>query len=338
MSAKMTPPYIRWQNAAHRLNAEAYAKQSPKYSPRKGSSTFVPCEKARVYIDACQEKGAHPGTVTVTAQATLCSCHGAVDMLDYEYDPRFRLLHTTGRVEIVFVRPFVSDRLSFVEGEVVHVSAWSVKESILKDVDLDYAGTKIPPIYWRMKMPEEVTHRVGLGAPVTIAESGKKFLVQYLRDGKWVDDAAYATVELAMQRANRVCQENFPAIFSARVVAPKHKRQDDAPEYGSVMLQDMTHEQHLAHKKLYHEIGSQVRDADAFPGVITLEDGIWPTPEQIQDYRDSFLAGVLFKNRKSKKRRSESTDIAIDDEEDDDLADDEEDEDETEFELELSVG
>jgi hypothetical protein len=80
-----------WQNAAHRLNADAYFSMGKKYQP---------CPKSEVYMRAC----GNPGKLTlnqVTEEASLthCVCHnswGLIELRRAEEDDGYRLAHYKG--------------------------------------------------------------------------------------------------------------------------------------------------------------------------------------------------------------------------------------------------
>lgn len=85
----------RYQNAAHRLNGEAYNKFG---LVKVGKSyQFHPCAKSLVYIEACN-RGCDEPTMVVTQQAALepCRCHTdltVTQLLDYEFDASWRHKH-----------------------------------------------------------------------------------------------------------------------------------------------------------------------------------------------------------------------------------------------------
>lgn len=83
----MSTQWEKLQNAAHRLNAEAYAQRG---APRR---RFTPCAKAEVLIEAC---GGERVLLEVLNEAagTLCECHPGttVDQLfDMCFDSSYRL-------------------------------------------------------------------------------------------------------------------------------------------------------------------------------------------------------------------------------------------------------
>lgn len=79
----MTSRYFKLQNAAHRLNADAYAQQAAHGRVRQ----FHPCPKAAVLIAACQDKRVL-SQVEDEALLTECKCHPGLtrhQLLDMEY-------------------------------------------------------------------------------------------------------------------------------------------------------------------------------------------------------------------------------------------------------------
>jgi hypothetical protein len=92
------PKNERYQNAAHRLQADAYHKTCGLPNGKRGGA-YIPCAKAAVYVAACKDPNSHPGTVTLNASLTPCGCHNSAsfdDLLDMEYDDTYRLAHYAG--------------------------------------------------------------------------------------------------------------------------------------------------------------------------------------------------------------------------------------------------
>ena len=82
----MTTRYQMCQNAAERLQREAYAHQMKKR--KTALKQFNPCQKGLVYTREMGEGNPRPQTlVTQEAAITYCACHNGLsenDLLDYE--------------------------------------------------------------------------------------------------------------------------------------------------------------------------------------------------------------------------------------------------------------
>jgi len=86
----MTTMYERRQNAAYKLNQDAYEK-SKRFVGKK--LTFQPCDKATVLIYSKEE---HMGKLEAECLATECSCHPGLthqELLDMEFDPTAKHRH-----------------------------------------------------------------------------------------------------------------------------------------------------------------------------------------------------------------------------------------------------
>jgi len=82
----MTDRYEMCQNAAKRLQEEAYAMQSD--NGRKKLKHFTPCEKGLVYTAECGSGNKRPQSlVTHDAAMEDCQCHRSLslsDLITYE--------------------------------------------------------------------------------------------------------------------------------------------------------------------------------------------------------------------------------------------------------------
>lgn len=93
----MTSTMGKWerlQNAAHRLNAEAYVMQ---IAERKGKplKQFSPCPKATILTAACSDKRVM-SLIENEVALTHCRCHSGLTinkLMDYEFDPTYRVAH-----------------------------------------------------------------------------------------------------------------------------------------------------------------------------------------------------------------------------------------------------
>jgi hypothetical protein len=88
----MNKKFDRWQklqNVAHRLNWEAYKQTN-------NGRTYYPCDKARVFIDACNNDQVIL-QITMEAALTPCYCHMSNvtenDLFEMLYDDRWRMAH-----------------------------------------------------------------------------------------------------------------------------------------------------------------------------------------------------------------------------------------------------
>jgi hypothetical protein len=74
---KVVPTYDKIQNAAHRLNADAYRLQMKGRD--KPLKHFDPCPRSLVLLDCLREAG-HLGTAMANASLTCCDCHPGLDL------------------------------------------------------------------------------------------------------------------------------------------------------------------------------------------------------------------------------------------------------------------
>lgn len=86
----MTTMYERRQNAAYKLNQDAF-EGSKCFVGKK--LTWQPCEKATVLIYSKEE---HMGKLEAECLATECSCHPGLthsELLNLEFDPTAKHAH-----------------------------------------------------------------------------------------------------------------------------------------------------------------------------------------------------------------------------------------------------
>jgi len=75
MSTKLFTLHEKYQNAAHTLNRQAYERQVSELHGRKFKQ-FIPCEKATVFIRACDAVKPEVTSVIVhRAALVFCNCH-----------------------------------------------------------------------------------------------------------------------------------------------------------------------------------------------------------------------------------------------------------------------
>jgi hypothetical protein len=85
-----TTVYERRQNAAYKLNADAYEQTKRKVGK---SITYTPCHKADVLIFS---KETHIGILETEVLATECHCHPGLthdELLAMEFDPTAKHKH-----------------------------------------------------------------------------------------------------------------------------------------------------------------------------------------------------------------------------------------------------
>lgn len=93
------------QNAAYRLNAEAYEQQvlASKGRPLK---QFTPCPKAEELAQVWRADK-HFGRAHAQAAITPCACHASLsdsELMAYEHDATFRLAHYAGDRKTLYPR------------------------------------------------------------------------------------------------------------------------------------------------------------------------------------------------------------------------------------------
>jgi len=94
MTVAITSRYDKCQNAAFRLNEDAYRQQVQR-TARGKLKQFVPCAKADVLV-AASVSSQHIALVEMDVIATECPCHPGLllsELMDMEYDGSARRRH-----------------------------------------------------------------------------------------------------------------------------------------------------------------------------------------------------------------------------------------------------